>query len=684
MAQIPLLIPGLLTMIPAALWMTYLYRRRRRPRPDQIHLHSLRSSLQRKRERKRQRMGQESGLEESRSLLASVSAGRLRRVRGEDALQDDADYDSDDEEEDDDSEEEEEEDDDDVDEDLNDENEHAVEIELESVMADLNQQLRMEQMKAELGQDGTDSNHNHHYNHDENSNDSSTASASTVIDLPPLPRLPSRSSSRLTREPSHTRRKKSHGSHSTTTPSNTELFSRQPLSSSSSSSTARATHRSIYGILYLNLLEARLPPPPFPASSSFVICSHGTQVYRTASSKRSNQPVWNQKVRLVVREREVGWPVSISLWLRRGKRRGGGVYCIGRTVIDIRAMMDVSTGANSDSMELAKLNAATVDRKRRRVKGEDGDDFPVKNFWRELTGQAAPQQQVASFYDTESAEPSNHASTSATNPLLPRGVSQSQSAVVTWLHLESLFLPLPSAAIGPQLWSDICSLYDVHDEETVDADHVQQLLECVGGMKDEEKADLAQRAKQSGGLTVEELSERLTRCETEREKEIKARRRQLKRTSSEHDSSSASTEPNTPNMLASDMLSSSSSATSLSSFLVEVPLTPSHALVPQSTDLTPVYLSRCPVCLLSLTPSSSLDPRDCLVHVRFCLETLQSIAPTNSSALSHSEFATGGFISEEYAVKNWWAKTHTHTHFPPVPHRHSCDCLRNNHPHTPH
>ena len=83
MAQIPMLIPGLLTMIPAALWMTYLYRRRRRPRPDQIHLHSLRSSLQRKRERKRQRMGQESGLEESRSLLASVSAGqhekRMRR-----------------------------------------------------------------------------------------------------------------------------------------------------------------------------------------------------------------------------------------------------------------------------------------------------------------------------------------------------------------------------------------------------------------------------------------------------------------------------------------------------------------------------------------------------------------------------------------------------------------------------
>ena len=36
----------------------------------------------------------------------------------------------------------------------------------------------------------------------------------------------------------------------------------------------------------------------------------------------------------------MGWPVSISLWVRRGKRRGGGVYCVGRTLIDIRAMMD--------------------------------------------------------------------------------------------------------------------------------------------------------------------------------------------------------------------------------------------------------------------------------------------------------------------------------------------------------
>ena len=102
---------------------------------------------------------------------------------------------------------------------------------------------------------------------------------------------------------------------------------------------------------------------------------------------------------------------------------------------------------------------------------------------------------MASFYETESAEPSNHASTSAVNPLLPRTVSQSQSAVKTWLHMESLFLPLPSATIGRQLWNDICSLYDVHDEGRVDAAHVQQLLECVGGMRDEDKADLMQGTK---------------------------------------------------------------------------------------------------------------------------------------------------------------------------------------------
>ena len=668
MAQIPMLIPGLLTMIPAALWMTYLYRRRRRPRPDQIHLHSLRSSLQRKRERKRQRLGQENGLEESRSLLASVSAGSMRRLR-EDDTRHDSDYDSDDEEEEDDDEDDEDEDDEgenEAEEDVNDEGEHAVEIELDAVMADLNHQLRIEQMKAELGQDGADNNHDIHNNNNNNnynshSNDNgASASASTVIDLPPLPE-PLRSFSR--REPSHSKKKKSHPTPSATTSSYggqpfPALSSSSPSSSSSSSSSAgRATHRSIYGILYLNLLEARLPPPPFPASSCFIICSHGTQVYRTASSKRSNQPVWNQKVRLVVREREVGWPVSISLWVRRGKRRGGGVYCIGRTLMDLREMMNDGSGGSSGSIELDKLHAANAERKRKRAKeqGEDGEqslDFPVKNFWRELTGQSAPQsQQVASFYDTESVEPSQHASTSAANPLLPRSASQSAAAtVITWLHMESLFLPLPSAAIGPQLWSDICSLYDVHDEGKVDAEHVQQLLECIGGMRDEDKADLAQRAKQSGGLTVEELSERLTRCETEREKEIKARRKQLKKTNGELDTSIATTEANTP---ASDPPSASSSSTSLSSFLIDVPLTPSHALLPQATDLTPVYLSKCPVCLLSLTPSSSLDPRDCLVHVRFCLETLHSIAPTNSSALSHSEFATGGFISEEYAVKNW-------------------------------
>ena len=147
----------------------------------------------------------------------------------------------------------------------------------------------------------------------------------------------------------------------------------------------------------------------------------------------------------------------------------------------------------------------------------------------------------------------------------------------------------------------------------------------------------------SGSVTVDDLSALLTRCEAEREREVRDRKRALKRHGA--DESVAATEVNTPSSTSAPS-SSSSSSSSLSSFLIDVPLTPTAAALPEPTSFTPVYLSRCPVCLLDLTPSSSLDPRDCLIHARFCLETLHSLSPESSTS-SSAEFAMGGFISEE-------------------------------------
>ena len=217
------------------------------------------------------------------------------------------------------------------------------------------------------------------------------------------------------------------------------------------------------------------------------------------------------------------------------------------------------------------------------------------------------------------------------------------------------------------MWSDVCALYDLHDEGRVDTAHVLQLLACIGGMRDEDREGVT-RACAAGSMSVEQLSEMLSRCELEREREVRLlRKRALKRASG--DESIAMTELSTPaSTPPSSSSSASSSSASLSSFLVEVPLSPAAALLPQTTALTPVYLSKCPVCLLDLTPSSSLDPRDCLIHVRFCLETLQSLSPelpqqSAASSSSSAEFAMGGFISEEYAVKNWASSMMTGEHY---------------------
>ena len=640
MASIPFLVPALLTSIPAALCLTYFYRRRRnRPhRPELVHLHSLRSSLMRKKAKKRMRLG-DGSMEESRSLLAAVSHERsLSRNTQDRSITANGIDDSDDEDASSD-------DDYTSDEDAaasDDGDERTVEIELDAVMADLNAQLREEQLRQQQRPREQQSDLNH------DASSSTSASDALIPTSPTLsqPPLHPRSSS------SHRKKKRS---------------PQPPLSRSSSSSSSshpppllpglRAKHRSIYGILYLNLLEAVTAT----TSSSFCVISHGTQVYRTQASTRSSQPLFNQKVRLVIREREVAWPVCISLWVKRGKRRGGGVYCVGRCLMDVRGMMGEGEADGNGGGE----------RKRRR-RADDGSEEPyaVRNIWQTLSiTQALPVQPALGA--SISASDADYDPTSpfpASYPMLPRAASLTPSISAlsaaagfqARLHLETLFLPVPSPTLGARMWSDICSLYDVHDEGRVDAEHVKQLLSCIGGMRDEDRALVLKNCGVgSGSVTVDDLSALLTRCEAEREREVRDRKRALKRTGA--DESVAATEVNTPSSTSAPS-SSSSSSSSLSSFLIDVPLTPTAAALPEPTSFTPVYLSRCPVCLLDLTPSSSLDPRDCLIHARFCLETLHSLSPESSTS-SSAEFAMGGFISEEYAVKGWASSMMSGEHY---------------------
>ena len=643
MASIPFLVPALLTSIPAALCLTWIYRRRRnRPhRPELIHLHSLRSSLMRKKAKKRMRLGDDA-MEESRSLLASVDrTERHRRSQreeeGEEETNGDVDHlhslralDSDP------SSPSSDDDFDDFDEaseDDDDEGEHAVEIELDAVMADLNHQLRAEKLLQQQQTADTDN-------------------ADSQPLLPP-------SSTRLRPRSSSSHRRKGKRS---PLPDRNSPF---PPSSASSPppllTGLRSKHRSIYGILYINLLEASTPT----TASTFCVISHGTQVYRTHSSTKSNQPLFNQKVRLVIREREVAWPVGISLWVKRGKRRGGGVYCVGRASLDVREMMgDGGAGGEGDGGE----------RKRKRKADEPPDAaYTVKNYWQTLIinptlppAQPSLTSSISAASDADSFDPSP-AYLPSSYPLLPRATSltasisatslfYSSTTIESRLHLETLFLPVPSSTIGPGMWNDICSLYDVHDEGRVDANHVTQLMACIGGMREEDRQLMSKATATGGSMSVDELTSLLVRCEAEREREVRERKRSMKRNGED---SVAATEVNTPASTSGP--SSSASSSSLSSFLIDVPLTPSAAVLPETTALTPVYLSKCPVCLLDLTPSSSLDPRDCLIHVRFCLETLHSLSPESSTA--SSEFAMGGFISEEYAVKNWASSMMTGEHY---------------------
>ena len=616
MASIPFLVPALLTSIPAALCLTWIYRRRRaRPhRPELLHLQSLRSALLRKKANKRQRLG-DGALEESRSLL-QVSQERRRRKEersgadGDMKDSDEAESTSDDEEEEEllSSDEEEGDDGEEGEEAMEEDGEGAVEIELDAVMKGLNAQLKAERLRQAL----------------RDSADEATTS-DLPLDLPPPPQLSSQ-------PPLHPLRS-SQGRSKRRSPQPSLLPTPVP-----------GKHRPIYGVLYLNVLEASTPT----TSSSFCVVSHGTQVYRTHSSIKSSQPVFNQKVRLVVREREVAWPVSISLWVKRGKRRGGGIYCVGRCLCDVREMM-----GEGEALELP------TGRSKRKAEELSDEAHAVRNYWQTLSIQPAVAASTA-VSDADSLDP---AAASASSQLLPRAAPllPSISAVAvsgvieSRLHLETLFLPVPSSTVGGRMWSDICGLYDLHDEGRVDAEHVQQLLACLGGLRHEDRQLILASCK-AGSLSVDGLSALLSRCEAERDREVRERKRATRR--SGEDGAAPPTETNTPSSTAS---SSSSSSSSLSSFLIDVASSPSSVPHSDSSALTPVYLSRCPVCLLDLTPSSSLDPRDCLLHVRFCLETLQSLSPDASKA--PSEFAMGGFLSEEYAVKNWASSMMSGEHY---------------------
>lgn len=66
-----------------------------------------------------------------------------------------------------------------------------------------------------------------------------------------------------------------------------------------------------YGLLYIQLLEARLSR----AASHFCVLSFGTQVFKTSVQRiSSSQPVFAQKVRLLVKEREWHWPIVLSVY----------------------------------------------------------------------------------------------------------------------------------------------------------------------------------------------------------------------------------------------------------------------------------------------------------------------------------------------------------------------------------
>ena len=133
------------------------------------------------------------------------------------------------------------------------------------------------------------------------------------------------------------------------------------------------------------------------------------------------------------------------------------MYCVGRTLMDLREMMGDGSGASGGgSIQLDKLNAAaTAERKRKRAKvpgGDDGTERLANRLPRQelLERAGRPDRATAAggvvvrcgvvLRPGVGRAQSQHASTSAVNPLLPRSVSQSQSAVVTWLHMESLFL----------------------------------------------------------------------------------------------------------------------------------------------------------------------------------------------------------------------------------------------------
>ena len=450
----------------------------------------------------------------------------------------------------------------------------------------------------------------------------------------------------------------------------------------SDSDAIELTSQPLYGLLYIQLLEAKLPRSAY----HFVVLSFGTQVFKTCvQSHASSQPVFAQKVRLLVKEREWHWPIVLSVYNK--SRRS--CTLVGRATVPAHQLISQGVKTVCNMWQPLSMPTSNVIKNSRSANGlalaldasQPLARSHTQNSSQQITTEIPPDQQCDDEMDDDEVEEtssflhSHHNEqqksrltesmsnssiqrcSSANSSIIPvsqpnrsktngtvitpasSAINQPQSTPTCGsLHMEVLFVNRHEAIIGEQMWRDMVDLYDVHDTQSLSREQLHSLCQCIGNLPSFESI-LAELNYDADANSVP--------CSQVVDLLLKIERMGLEAQERQQTSIDIDTRSNSEQLTAARRHS-------------RVCLTdaPFHAL---SEGVTAIYMSKCPVCLLELSASFGLvDIRDSLVHVQLCIENIHSIesemslkSSTVSSTDGPSEFACGGYVSEALAIKNW-------------------------------